>query len=370
MTFKKMINFFLFSKWKFLYKDNHYLLFDAGGNAKKKLSNILLNQNFSVLYTRGEEINFSILLSAFFLNGPKKLSYNYVIEYIKKTNAKVIVTFLDTHDGFFRLKKIFPERKFVAIQSGIKWKTSLKNLKCNLAISEVDRYFTLNGYYSKHLKKKIKAEYIPIGSFNANQIRINKSSTKEIIFISKQSDNYDDPVPYHEFQIINLISKYLEKKRIKLHILLKHDIKHDYLNYLLDKKITNIKVIYPKFRNLLTSYKICQKYKLIINTDSTLGYEMLSLKKKVIFINYGSQENSKWVKKNGYPVSSFGYPLSNLKNNGSFWTNYFNKRKIINLLEKNYSMKVSRWYDKNFKIISSIVPRDENNKIVSDYLKK
>ena len=58
MTFKKMINFFLFSKWKFFYKENHYLLFDAGGNAKKNLSNILFNQNFSVLYTRGEEINF------------------------------------------------------------------------------------------------------------------------------------------------------------------------------------------------------------------------------------------------------------------------------------------------------------------------
>ena len=370
MNLRKIIKFFLFSKWKFLYRKNYFLLFDGEGKAKKKLSSILSHKDFSVLYTRGEEINFLILFYAFFSHGLKNLSTNYLTEYIRKTNPKVIATFLDTHNGFFRLKKIFPDKKFIAIQSGIKSKNYFKSLKCNLKSSKVDFYFTINKFYSKYLGKKINAYYIPIGSFNANQIKITKSSKNEIIFISKQSDNYDDPVPYHEFKIIDLISKYLEKKKIKLHILLKHDIKKDYLNYLQNKNIKNIKVIYPSNRDLLTSYKICQKYKLIINTDSTLGYEMLSLKKKVIFINYGSLENSGWIKRNGYPITPFGYPHNNFGNNGFFWTNFFNKKKIINMIEKNYSMRELEWCNKNFKVVSSVIPRDEDNKIVSNYLKR
>ena len=66
MNLRKIIKFFLFSKWKFLYKENYFLLFDGEGKAKKKLSSILSHKDFSVLYTRGEEINFLILFYAFF----------------------------------------------------------------------------------------------------------------------------------------------------------------------------------------------------------------------------------------------------------------------------------------------------------------
>ena len=97
---------------------------------------------------------------------------------------------------------------------------------------------------------------------------------------------------------------------------------------------------------------------------------MLSLKKKVIFINYGSLENSGWIKRNGYPITPFGYPHNNFGNNGFFWTNFFNKKKIINMIEKNYSMRELEWCNKNFKVVSSVIPRDEDNKIVSNYLKR
>ena len=92
MNLNKAINFLLFSKWKFFYKEKYFLLFDGFRDSKRKLSNILSNQNFSVLYTRGEEINFSIFLCTFFILA-EKLSTRYLIEYIRKTNAKVIVTF-------------------------------------------------------------------------------------------------------------------------------------------------------------------------------------------------------------------------------------------------------------------------------------
>ena len=34
MNLRKIIKFFLFSKWKFLYKENYFLLFDGEGKAK------------------------------------------------------------------------------------------------------------------------------------------------------------------------------------------------------------------------------------------------------------------------------------------------------------------------------------------------
>ena len=370
MTLKKLINFFLFYKWKFLCKENHFLLFDGSGKAIKNLKSIIPNKKFAVLYNRGEEINISVLIRTILINGFIDISYNYVVEYIKKTKPKVIITFVDTHAGFYKLKKVFPEKKFIVIQSGTKGKKNFKELKLSPKKNEVDYYFTMNKFLSKYLKKKIKAKYITIGSFKANQIKLANYSKKEILFISKQSDVYKDPVPYHELLIIDLFSNYLKKKKnIKLHILLKHNIEKQYKDYLYDKNIKNIKIIYPQSDDVFISYKICQKYKLIINTDSTLGYEMLSLRKKVIFVNYGSLENSRWIKHNGYPVVPFGFPCKYIGNNGFFWTNFFNKNNLIKMFERNYSMESLKWYRKNSKIISLIAPRNENNQIVFDHIR-
>lgn len=369
MILNKIINFFLYSKWKFTCDNNYYLLFDGAGKAIKNLKSILKNRKFSILYNRGEEINILVLIRTLFINGFNNISHNYVIEYIKKTKPKVIITFVDTHAGFYKLKKKFPKKKFIVIQSGTKGKKNFKELKLSPKNDEVDYYFTMNKFLSEYLKKKIKAKFITIGSFKANQIKIENNSKKEILFISKQNDFYKDPVPHHEFLIINLLSDYLRKKNIILHILLKHNIESQYKDYLYNKGIKNIKIIYPQSNDVFISYKICQKYKLIINTDSTLGYEMLSLRKKVIFINYGSLEKTRWIKHNGYPIVPFGFPCKFIGNNGFFWTNFFNKNKIIKMFEKNYSMDSLKWYQKNSKIISLVSPRNENNQLVFDHIK-
>lgn len=361
----KFWNILIYSKWNLFIKKSDILLYDGEGNHRKNLSKTLKFVNFSTLYVRGEELNFYILFKTLFFYGFKNFKQNYKYQFIKSVNPKIIITFVDTNIGFFNLKYDFPKIIFIAIQSGIKGKEILDNYKIKKNKKPiVDYYFVYSKFYKEELKKKILGKFIIIGSFTANLIKIKHTNNKKIIFISKHAKTTREPVPKQEYEILKLLGNFLKTNNIKLDIILKHkENKTPYKNFLINNEIffNNI-----KFSSTLnSSYKICRNYNLIINGDSTLGYEMLSLKKKVIFICYGSIESNRWYYKNFYPyfrITRFGYPGFKGKNKGPFWTNSLDKKYINKLLIKNLKYNTLSWCHRYKKVTNAIMTRDENNK--------
>ena len=66
-----------------------------------------------------------------------------------------MITFVDTNLGFFKLKKKFPQKIFIAFQSGIKGEDIIKNLNNNSKQSQkIDYYFVFSNHYAEILKKK------------------------------------------------------------------------------------------------------------------------------------------------------------------------------------------------------------------------
>ena len=50
----------------------------------------------------------------------KKSLFDYTIAYLKMFNPNFVFTFIDNHVDFYKLSKLFPEIKFIAIQNGLR----------------------------------------------------------------------------------------------------------------------------------------------------------------------------------------------------------------------------------------------------------
>ena len=93
--------------------------------------------------------------------------------------------------------------------------------------------------------------------------------------------------------------------------------------------------------------------KLVVFIDSALGYQSLARKNKSLACCLRSaflkNENLK-----------FGWPLK-LKNEGDFWINYFDKKKIENKLEFLFNLPQSKWKKIYHKQKNKLVIFDSDN---------
>ena len=97
----KIIKILLSARFVFLPpKKNNVLIFDYQSNAI--LRKIFKINKFSILHIRKEEINLYVLLMTI-LNF--KLNYfDYIINFIKCTEAKLIITSIDNNSAFYKIK--------------------------------------------------------------------------------------------------------------------------------------------------------------------------------------------------------------------------------------------------------------------------
>ena len=122
----KLINFFYKIKFTF-YKPSSkkILIFDSKGLGT--IMPFIKKKNFNVINVRGEELNIYILIKL--LLTFKKLSYNnYLLNYVASVNPKYIIHH-SINRKFFLLKKYFPEKITIYIQSEFLNKTEIKFIK-------------------------------------------------------------------------------------------------------------------------------------------------------------------------------------------------------------------------------------------------
>ena len=124
--FSTIINYTIKSKWTFFKpKAKPLLLIDGRFDPLKYY---LKSDYYNILYRRGEEINFFIILKCLL-----QLDFtfkNYILNYIKTTKPRLLVTSIHNYVGFYRLSKL-TGIKTMFIQSAIvtKWEICLGTKK-------------------------------------------------------------------------------------------------------------------------------------------------------------------------------------------------------------------------------------------------
>ena len=362
--FFKIINS---KKFFFPPKKNRIIILDkVGSNNLCKLLNDINQRDIGVLAVRGEELNLYIffkLLINFKLN-----KINYIIEYLKFTKCKFVLTFIDTNITFYKLKNFLPKLKFISFQNG--WRDDLffkkymheSNLNCDLIIC-----------YNLCVKNKYKAfinsKIVTSGSIinNDHRIKYNIENSNKFHFISQIIDDRasqfivdDKLLNWNSFFLLerNFLEKLsradvFSKKNL---IIISRYREHNKLEYDFYKSILSRSKFtwrYLVFKNLNDLYNYCLSNEFFITIDSTLGYELLTHNKKVFFCSargssIDSSRNFAWPLKNLINLENFSNTIDVsfnklydylFKEDSNLELNVFIKSYIMNYDYKNLSLK-------------------------------
>jgi surface carbohydrate biosynthesis protein len=292
---------------------------------------------------------------------------NYIFYYFKYVNPKAVITLIDNNISFYKLKKIYPYCKFIAVQNAFRTSkvdifSDLKNLKKKKNKLFCDYILTFNKDVGRLYNSFITCKILTIGSIRSNKRKkIENNKKHDIMYISTYRSKEDNEIflknplttfgEYRkkEIDLINNLHKYCLKNKLQFSILgAKINLKEEayFKNLIGNKKITFI----PRTENRET-YKIIDSSKIIVNTDSTLGYEAASRGNKVAFFHTRGN-------KGGLISSRFGWP-SKKKLCGDFWSNQVDDKTIQKLM--------SFLSQKNQIVVKRKIKSEMNNILIFDY---
>ena len=146
---------------------------------------------YTTIHSRLEKINIYILIKSLFSRNFKFNLFNYYLEFIKYTNAKIVITLIDNNVTFYKFKQYLPHIKFISVQNGHRsenrdWFLILKKNYNFRKILKSDIYFTCNKEYGNKVNRYINCQIKPIGFYRSNLVTKKTTQKKKtILFISQ-----------------------------------------------------------------------------------------------------------------------------------------------------------------------------------------
>ena len=318
------------------------LIYDRG-RSEIIIEKIFKIEKLSFLFTRKEEFNLFILMKTF-LNFRFKY-FDYLIEYIKYVEAKVVVTSADNDRNFYLIKKRLPQTTTIFFQNGFRAGgegdifgilENKKKLKIYKKEYFVDLMCVFNKMTADCYNKFISGQTFVSGSIRSNDTKISKSENS-LVFIPvfRITRNLFNS----EYEIVKIINEFCEKKKLKLVILGRYIFPNDVLKEknFFSNLIKNKFWYFHRFPKRDT-YGILDKSKLVVSAGSTLGMESLGRKKKTAIIHI-------FPNKNPYKKMFWGY-FTKRNNHGFFWNNGVNKKKIFQIFNRLLKIKKNQWEKK------------------------
>ena len=148
----------------------------------------------------------------------------------------------------------------------------------------------------------------------------------------------------------------------KINILLKsknHLSQNDEIKFY--RNIFKLNCIFHKYISLEKQYKTLDKFENIIFTNSTLGYEAISRKKKVAIFP---------LKKDKTYREYFGWPKKNQKKDNFFIAKKLTYSEIKRVLDNVYNCKQAKWDQKYYRNIRDLMYFDKNNSQLTKVINK
>ena len=327
-----------------------------------------LNLNHThFLDTRYESINFFVLFNVFL---KRKFSFNsYVEQYINFVDPEYIISFIDNNIFYYHLKKIFPEKKIIIIQNGMRTQHFFEELS-KYSNLKVNYLLTFSDFYSKKYNESINGKCISIGSFKNNLYERKFEKKNNVIsYISSGPSSKNNMVIYEKINLKNskyflpeekllpLLSKYCDEKKLTLQIILrsKDEKKINYEKNFYKKILGSKKYIFAETREKDKIYHLSDKSLLTICIYSAFGLEALSRGNRTVILNLRDQVAN---------ITSLKLFWSSIKikDKGLFWTNEINEKEIFMVLDNTINCSNEIWKNSVSTFMPHLINYDKNNK--------
>lgn len=336
-------------------KKNKLLLFDEIhlSSAKK-----IFKRKFNVLEIRYKKIYFWIYLKQIIFFDFK--FDTYCKNYIKFTSPKVIITFNEARYQIYTLKNEFKNINFIAIINGLRYehwfkknkKTWPKSLRC-------DYIFVINKYFGSKYRKLVKSNFLTHGHFRNNLVKINKTKfRKQFLYIS-QTHEGSSFVDYeelkHKTKLLKLINLYLIKNNKKIHILLRRTKNNPRQSIEANfyKEIFKSNCVFYQSHLWKEKYKILDQFENIMFLTSTMGYEAIARKKKVVCLG----PPKRYKGEDHY----FGWPDPDKKKYNFFSLKNVTYKEVERVLNNIKNCSQTNWNNKYYHILKDQSYYDKNN---------
>ena len=303
-----------------------------------------------------ERINIFIVLKMLFSFQNSHAQYR--AKFINTVQPKAVITFIDNDVTFYSLKSLVPGPQFVSVQNGLRHNYSFNSQGGLLdQLNEVSKQESLTCDYicvfglasAKLFSTYIKAKTLITGSIQNNfrEASLHNAMTSDVVFVSQlQAFTLEgstvkvyfghQEITISEFfeverQIVQALGKYCEEKELRLIICGKRDQTHTYEREFFES------ILKPQIPNFLARESSSNTYDaingtgLVVTIDSTIGYESLSIGKRVAFMS-GRTQAADPVGLSEVRDTNFGYPLD-LSPTGKFWTNQATATELARILD-------------------------------------
>lgn len=266
------------------------------------------------------------------ISNRKSFMVNYLDILCFLTDAKFLVTSNDNSLAFMQADRGMKLTK-LAIQNGWRTKTNdLENLYKNKGSIRCDYYLCFNAHIGSLFFDLTGANAVVVGSFRLNEIyqSLNKYFTCEhsrlVGFISQFEASSSDLT---QGWVFSIVSAWCKLKGFEVKVLLRNTNEHSINSekiFFEAHCVEGFDIGYCHRHALSSNYQASSQFQFIVTLDSTLGYELLALGRKVCFISVrGSCERL-----DGY---SFGWPAE-YPVRGEFWSSVCDEQEWLALLER------------------------------------
>ena len=325
-------------------------------------------KNFSSYQADTKKINFFILvktLFSFVLN-KKKLSLKqlYKKNLYDHISPKIAISHHINQKGQ-ECKKLCPYIKLLVYQFSYFHEHKYQNFKIDKSLN-CDYFLTWSIKDKKFFSKKNFNKIKVCGSIRNNNINIIKKKEKFKLMLISEYDprdiNKNSYLVNNLKKFLSIIDSFCLKKNITLMIALRSKRKDKKFDIVSEKnyshQIMNCKKVFDDENK--NSYETAYESNVAVCFHSNLGFELLSRKKKVMFLPF--HENK--LKKNHYLDKRNNFHIHRKINKKEIFTKLEN---LITLKQKDWKRKISKKkylikYDPNNTILNQIIAKLISNR--------
>jgi len=336
------------------------LIIDRG--TASPLDEMFAHHNPHILEIRGESVNMWALLRAV----PKiRLgAVAYLEAYIDFVKPKLILSRTDNNHTLWQLKRRSNVTYKVAlIQNG--WRLNLE-FEMPMLLSPnslcapwfVDQVFSYGPTWSAQLARITKAKSVAAGSLFANEFKLVNGQQK-ISLVSTFRSEYVRKNLDLGLSLYKSLNEYLTLKNLDLTIIGFSGADHsneefEFMKIHLSTADWSLKAR----KHRLSSYQSLETCRIVLVDQSSLGYEMLGLGKRVGF--FASMEWSRSTHRFGLPLE-FG-------EKGPFWTNDPSEEEIGRILDYLLTVSDEQWERDSGWIRDQLMVHDYGNTKIRAYV--